>query len=179
VWLIELSGTGFAEAAAQPSAAPYISSTLLPASTLLSGWSAQAASAFAAEATLAEPPAPGATPPVLHSIVQPPCPEGAAGEACAAGTPGALTSADEFLKDTLATVTSTPAYREHGLVVITFTTVAIAAQAGLPAAASSATLTYQPPAGAALMSPFARAGLRSSARYDATSPKRSLEALLH
>jgi hypothetical protein len=178
VWLIELSGTSFAEARAQAAAAPYITGTLIPASTLLSGWSALSASAFAGEAALAEAPAAGATPPLLHSIVQPPCPEGAAGAPCAPGSPGQLTAADEFLKATLATITTTPAYREHGLVVVTFATVAIAAQSGLPASASSATLTSQPPAGVALLSPFAKAG-SSSIAFNPTSPRQSLEKLLH
>lgn len=179
VWLIELAGTSFAEATAQPSATPYISGQLIPASTLLSGWSALSASAFASDAALAEPPAEGATPPLLHSIVQPACPEGAAGAACATGTPGQLTAADEFLKATLAQITGTPLYREHGLIVVTFTSVGIAAQAGLPAGASSTTLTYRPPAGVALMSPFVRAGAKSSIAFDPTSPRRSLEKLLH
>ncbi len=178
VWLIELGGSGFAEAQAQPTTAPYITGTLLPASTLLSGWSALSAGAFASEAALAEPPAPGATPPLLHSIVQPPCPEGAAGASCAPGTPGALSAADEFLKATLATITGTPSYREHGLIVVTFATVAIASQSGLPASASSATLTYEPPAGVALLSPFAKAGT-SSLAFNPTSPRQSLEKLLH
>jgi hypothetical protein len=94
------------------------------------------------------------------------------------GTPGQLTSADEFLKATLSQITGTSLYREHGLVVITFTTVGIASQAGLPAAASSATLTYQPPAGVLLLSPFVHAG-RSSATFNPTSPRQSLEKLLH
>jgi len=179
VWLIELAGAGFAEALAQPSAAPYITGQLIPASTLLGSWSTISANAFAAEAALAEPPAAGAAPPLLHSIVQPPCPEGAAGAVCATGTPGQLTAADEFLKATLAQITSTPIYKEHGLVVVTFATVGIAAQAGLPAGASSATATYQPPAGAALMSPFAHAGARSSIAFNPTSPRQSLEKLLH
>jgi hypothetical protein len=178
IWLIELDGTGFAEAEAQPSAAPYIAGTLIPTSTLLSGWSALGASAFASEAALAEPPTAGATPPLLHSIVQPPCPEGAAGASCAPGSPGQLTAADEFLKATLATITGTPAYREHGLVVVTFASVAIASQAGLPASASSATLTYQPPAGVALLSPFAKSG-SSAVPFNPTSPRQSLEKLLH
>ncbi len=179
VWLIELAGTTFAEAVAQPTAAPYITGQLLPAATLLSGWSALSASAFAGEAALAEPPAAGSTPPLLHSIVQPPCPEGAAGTACAPGTPGELTAADEFLKATLATITTTPAYREHGLIVVTFATVAVPTQAGLPAGTSSATLTYQPPAGVALMSPFVHAGARSTTTFNPTSPRQSLEKLLH
>ncbi len=178
VWLIELSGTSFSEVLAQPTAAPSINQ-LVPTGTLLSGWSALEGSAFAADAVLAEPPAAGATPPLLHSIVQPPCPEGATGTACAVGAPGQLTAADEFLKATLSQITGTPLYREHGLVVITFTTVGIASQAGLPAGASSATLTYQPPAGVLLLSPFVHAGTRSSATFNPTSPRQSLEKLLH
>lgn len=179
VWLIELAGTSFAETLAQPTAAPYITGQLLPAGTLLSGWSALSASAFASEAALAEPPAAGAAPPLLHSIMQPPCPEGAAGASCATGTPGQLTAADEFLRATLAQINTTPAYREHGLVVVTFATVAIATQAGLPAGASSTTLTYQPPAGAVLLSPFVKAGARSTTAFNPTSPRQSLEKLLH
>ena len=178
VWLITLSGGSFAEASARPTAAPYITGTLIPGSTLLSGWSSIGASAFASEAALAEPPSPGATPPLVRSIVQPPCPEGAAGAACAPASPGALTAADEFVKATLATITTTPAYREHGLVVVTFATVGVAAQSGLPAGASSSTLTYEPPAGVTLLSPFARPG-SSTAAFNPTSPRQSLEKLLH
>jgi len=178
VWLIELAGTSFAQALTQPSAAPYIDGQAIPASTLLGGWSALAAGTFAGDAALAAPTAPGATPPLLHSIVQPPCPEGAAGAACAPETAGQLTAADEFLKATLAQITPTALYREHGLIVVTFATVGVAAQAGLPATASTATLTSQPPAGVVLMSPFARAGARPTTSFDPTSPRQSLEALL-
>ena len=179
VWLIELSGGSFDAALAQPAAAPYIDGTLLPTATLLSGWSALDANAFAADAALAEPPAEGAVPPLLHSIVQPPCPEGTAGASCAAETPGQLTAADEFLKATLASITSLTTYKEHGLVVVTFATVGIATQSELPAGASTATLSYQPPAGVALLSPFVKAGARSSLAFDTTSPRQSLEKLLH
>ena len=178
VWLIELAGGNLAEAKAQPAAAPYLTGQVLPTATVLGGWSALEASAFASEAVLVQPPAPGATPPLLHSIVQPPCPEGAAGAACAPGTPGQLTAADEFLKATLAPITATAAYREHGLVVITFASVGVATQQELPVGASSATLTYQPPAGVVVLSPFARAGA-SSTVYLPTSPEQSLEKLLH
>ena len=179
VWLIELAGTGFQAAESNPTAAPYIDTQLIPAATLLSGWSALQAGAFASETALAVPPSAGSTPPLLHSIVQPPCPEGAAGTACAAETPGQITAADEFLKSALATITNTALYKEHGVIVITFAAVGIATQSELPAGASTATLTYQPPAGAALLSPFAKAGLRSKASFNATSPRQSVEALLH
>jgi hypothetical protein len=178
VWTIQLAGTTFAGAIAAPSSAPYIDTQLLPAATLLSDWSAIDAGAFASEALLAEAPAAGAVPPQLHSIVQPPCPEGAAGAACAPETPGQLTAADEFLKATLATITATSTYKEHGLVVITFSTVGIAAQSELPAGASTSTLSYQPPAGVALLSPFTKAGARSTVAFNPTSPRQSLEKLL-
>src|ERR1700722_101352 len=119
VWLIELDGSSFEAADAAPTAAPYIVEALLPHATLLNDWSALQASAFASEAALAEPPAAGASPPLLHSIVQPPCPEGAAGAGCAPETPGQLTTADTFLKTVLAPITATATYREHGLVVVT------------------------------------------------------------
>jgi hypothetical protein len=179
VWLIQLAGTGFEAAESQAAAAPYTDTQLIPASTFLSGWSAIQASAFASEAALAEPPAAGAPPPLIHSIVQPPCPEGAAGATCAAETPGQLTAADEFLKATLATITGTALYKEHGLIVVTFSSVGLAAQSELPAGTSTSTLTYLPPAGVALLSPFAKAGLRSSASFNPTSPRQSLEKLLH
>ncbi len=179
VWLIELAGGTLSGALAQPAAAPYINSSLKPAATLLSNWSAVQANAFAAEATLAEPPATGAVPPLLHTIVQPPCPEGAAGAPCAPETPGQLTAADEFLKASLASITALSTYKEHGLVVITFATVGIATQSELPAGASTSTLAYQPPGGVALLSPFAKAGASSSVTFNPTSPRQSLEKLLH
>jgi hypothetical protein len=177
VWLIELAAGTLSELKAQPAAAPYITGQLLPTASVLPGWSALDASAFAAEAVLVHPPGVGATPPLLHSIVQPPCPEDTAGAACAPGTPGQLTAADEFLKATLAQITGTAAYREHGLVVVTFASVGIASQQELPAGASSATLTYQPPAGALLLSAFAKPGA-SPTPYDPTSPQQSVEKLL-
>jgi hypothetical protein len=179
VWLIQLSGTTFASALAQPSVAPYLDGQAIPGGALLTGWSALAGSAIANDAAVAQAPPPGAPPPLLHSIVQPPCPEGPAGAACAAETPGQLQAADAFLKETLATITSTPAYREHGLVVVTFATVAVATQAGLAAGSSSATLTTQPPAGVLLLSPFTHAGARPTIALNPTSPRQSLEALLH
>jgi hypothetical protein len=180
VWLIQLSGISFNEATAKPAAAPYITSQLVPKGTLLSNWSALDASAFAGDAALAEHRATvGAAPPVLHSIVQPPCPEGAAGTTCASGTPGELTAADEFLKATLATITNTTIYSEHGLVVVTFATVGVATASELPAGASTATLTSQPPAGVLLLSPFAKAGTRPAIGFNPTAPKQSLEKLLH
>lgn len=180
VWLIELAGGSFSEPLANAAAAPYITGQLVPKGTLLSGWSALSASAFASDAALVEHKATvGGTPPVLHTIVQPPCPEGAAGATCLTGTPGALTAADQFLQATLASITSTTSYSEHGLVVVTFATVADPTSVELPSGATSSTLASTPPAGAVLLSPFAKAGARSTVAFNPTSPKQSLEKLLH
>ncbi len=180
VWLIELAGTSFADAIAQPAAAPYIDTQAIPAGTLLSGWSGLDGGAFANETALLA----GEPPQLLDTIVQPPCPasspegEGAAGASCVPETPGALTTADEFLKATVPTITSTPAFRENGLIVVTFASVASATATGLPAGAATATLTAKPPAGVLLISPFASVGSRSSTTFKPTSPKQSLEKLL-
>jgi hypothetical protein len=180
VWLIELAGGSISEPLANAAAAPYITGQLVPKGTLLSGWSALSASAFASDAALVEHKASvGGTPPVLHTIVQPPCPEGAAGASCLTGTPGALTAADQFLQATLTSITSSTTYTEHGLIVVTFATVADPASVELPAGATSSSLASTPPAGAVLLSPFAKAGARSSVVFNPTSPKQSLEKLLH
>jgi hypothetical protein len=175
VWLIELSGSTFTQALAQSTSAPYIDSELVPASTLLSDWSAIDGSALASEAPLLS----GKPPQLLDTIVQPPCPEGGAGGQCAPETAGALSAADGFLKQTVPTITSSATYRERGLIVVTFGAVANATAGGLPAGAATATLSAEPPAGVLLLSPHVRAGVRSSSAFDPTSPRRSLEGLLH
>jgi hypothetical protein len=175
VWLIELAGTTFTQALAQPAAAPYIDSQLVPAGAMLSGWSSLQGSALASEAALLG----GEPPQTLDTIVQPPCPEGAAGAQCAPETAGALSVADEFVKATVPTITASVAYREHGLIVIVTGTVGNAAASGLPAGASTATLSSEPPGGVLLLSPFARAGSRPASTFNPTSPKQSLSGLLH
>ena len=177
VWLIELAGTSFAAATAQPTAAPYIDTQAIPAGTLLSGWSALDGGAFATEtALLATGGAGGGQ--ITDTIVQPACPEGAAGASCATEA-GALSAADEFLKATVPTITSTAAFRESGLIVVTFASVGSATATGLPAGAATATLTSQPPAGVLLISPFAHAGAHPATAFNPTSPKQSLSGLLH
>lgn len=180
VWLIELSGSSFGEAAAQPSAAPYIDTQAVHQGTLLSRWSALDASSFANDAALLASSPPLADPgrSVLDTIVQPPCGEGAAAAQCAPDTPGGVKAADEFLGQVLPTITATGPYRENGLIVITFATVASATATGLPSGATTATLTSQPPAGALLISPFVTAGARSSIAFTPQSPAQSLEKLL-
>jgi len=175
VWLIALTGATFAQALAGPSAAPYIDSQLVPAGALLSSWSSLDASAFASEAGQLG----GEEPQTLDSILQPPCAEGAAGAPCKPETAGALSAADEFLKQTVPSITSSAAYREHGLIVITFGAVGNATASSLPAGAATATLSSEPPVGVLLVSPFVHAGSRPASKYDPTSPKQSLSGLLH
>ena len=75
MWLIELAGTSFADAIAQPTAAPYMDTQAIPAGTLLSGWSGLDGGAFANEtALLASEPPLADVPSVLDTIVQPPWP---------------------------------------------------------------------------------------------------------
>jgi hypothetical protein len=173
VWLIELAGTSFEQALAQPAVAAYIDTEAIAAGTLLSGWSGLEGSVFANDAALLA----GSAPQLLDTIVQPPCPEGAAGAACAAEA-GQLTSASEFLKATIPTITSSAAFRESGLIVVTFASVGLATETSLPAGSTTATLTSTPPAGVLLISPFAGVGAKSSASFNPISPKQSLEKLL-
>jgi hypothetical protein len=175
VWLIELSGTSFTEAKQQASVAPFITGTAIPAGSLLNGWSAIQAGAFASDAALiaAKPPQ------LLDTIVQPACPEGEAGLGCQPGTSGALKTADEFLAQTLPTITSNALYKSNGLIVVTFSSVLVASATGLPAGASTSTLTSEPPAGALLISPFVTAGASPATKFDPSSPVRSLSKLLH
>ncbi|HEV2924611.1 MAG TPA: hypothetical protein VGW98_11285 [Solirubrobacteraceae bacterium] len=174
VWLIELSGSTFSQALAQPAAAPYIDGPALSGGMLLSNWSSLDASAFASEAALLA----GSPPQLLDSIIEPPCPEVPPGAQCATGTPAELTAADAFLKQTLGTIEATAAYKAHGLIVVTFGSIGSAAATGPPSGSSSATLGSRPPSGVLLISPFAAAGARPRATFDATSPKRSAKALL-
>jgi hypothetical protein len=175
VWLIELSGSTFEAALTQPTVAPYIDGPGVKSGALLSGWSALEGSAFASATALLA----GSPPQLLDSIVQPPCAEGPTGAPCAPGTPGALSAADAFLKQTVETITGTAAYRAHGLIVVTFASIASATATGLPTGSSSATVSSQPPAGVLLISPFAKAGPRQTAAFSPTSPRQSIEKLLH
>lgn len=174
VWLITLAGGSFAQARAQPASAPYIDGQLIKTGALLSDWSALAGEAFAGEAGLLG----GVPPQNLDAIVQPPCPEGAAGASCQPETAGALAAADAFLRATLPTIIASTAYRAHGLIVITFATVANATAASLPPGASTATLGSEPPTGVLLLSPFVRAGAQPHDAFDPASPRQSVSALL-
>jgi hypothetical protein len=175
VWLIELGGASFQQALATPASAPYIDAQAIPAGSLLAGWSAPQASAFAADAAEIAT----TEPHLVETVIEPPCPEGPAAAQCAPETPGALSAADTFLEQTVSTITASPAYRTNGLIVVTFAAIAAGAASELPAGSVAATLPSAPAAGALLISPFVTKGARPTTRFAAASPRRSLEALLH
>src|SRR5262249_19887356 len=175
VWLIDPSGARFSQAPAQPSPPPHAGTQPLAKGTLLSGWSSVEGSALASEASLLA----GTPPQTLDTIVQPPCPEGAAGAQCAPETAGALSAADGFLQQTVPAITSLAAYRERRLIVVPFGSLRSAGAPRLPAGAPTATLSTTAPSGVLLLSPFARAGARPSTSFNSASPKQSLEQLLH
>ncbi len=79
----------------------------------------------------------------------------------------------------MPTITSSAAYRAHGLIVITFVTIGNATSSSLPAGASTATLSSEPPTGVLLLSPFTHAGTRPTKAFNPTSPTQSLSGLLH
>jgi hypothetical protein len=177
VWLIELSGAGFTQALGQRSAAPYIDSQLVPAGELLSGWSAPAGIALAGDVVAASLGSAAGSPPLLQQVIQPPCQE-ANGSPCTSASAGELAAADQFLGQTLPSIRASAAYREHGLIVVTFAGITSASSAGLPTGAASAALTLASPAGVVLLSPFARAGSRPVLAFDPASPVHDLEGLL-
>jgi hypothetical protein len=147
----------------------------VPSGSLLSSWSALSAITFANDAALIAT----TEPQIAQTIIHPLCPEGAAGAGCTAGTPGAISTADTFLQQTLPTITSSAAYRSSGLIIVTFASIAAGASSELPAGSTTATLTTAAPAGALLISPFASKGARPTAAFKPSSPRQSLEALLH
>ena len=120
VWVVQLNGSGFEEALAQPSAAPYIDSQAIPSGAFLNSWSSLAGADLrqrrgadrddrtAGRAEHHPAAVPGRQPRALLR----------------AGTPGAVSTADAFLKQTLATITASANYRSNGLIVVTFATIA-------------------------------------------------------
>jgi len=170
VWLVELSGMSFSEALSSPSKASYIDSQAIPQGSLLSGWSAIAASSFATDVAQITTKKPS----IVQTVVQPPCP---AGQECLPGTPGGLAAADAFLEKTLPKLSASTSY-STGLVAITFGIVAAGAESELPAGSTTSLLASQPAAGALLISPYVAAGKRPNTKFDPASPSGSMEALL-
>jgi hypothetical protein len=200
-WLIVLPGTGFSGALAQPAAAPYLNG-LLGKGTLLSAYPSLAVGELADAATLLAGQitaavtqlapaacAPAGTP---ATATQAPAPSSTAAPAPAAGAPcpngeaATLQADDTFLREALAPILASPAYREGGLVAITFAPASTAASgpnSGSPPApagsVSSSLSAAGAPAGALLLSPFLRhVGARRTTVFDELAPRRSVTELL-
>jgi hypothetical protein len=186
-------GQGFPNALGQPSAAPYLDGQLVGRGTLLSSYTSLAGGQLAGAATLLSAQVTAG----VTSISPPPCggTGGAQAAPCPAGEPASLQSADSFLHQVVGQITATAAYREHGLIVITFAgsnQEGTESTTGSPPAPSGDSATQYPvgtptttlsasgqPAGALLLSPFLRRpGARSATTFNPLSPRKSLEGLL-
>lgn len=215
VWLIELPyGASLENALKQSTAAPYLDGQLKSEGTVLSGYSSLAAAQLAGAATLLS----GQVGASLNAIAPPPCTSAAvaqatsgatsspaagastsgqpaAGTPCPSGEPAGVQSADAFLREVVPKIVASVAYREHGLIVVTFgaagqqevspsTTTSATEGTGTgatyPVGALTSTLTAAgAPAGALLISPFLRhAGTQSASAFNPLAPHESLEALL-
>lgn len=170
VWLIVLSGSTFADAATAPSGYPYLVGQLVKQGMLLTSYSALDSYELAGDAALL----PGGVGASLSAISEPGCgtaPTPGAGAPCTIGAQPSPSEADAFVRQVVGPIIASPAYREDGLIVITFAPTS--SSAGVPAT----TLALQPAAGALLLSPLLHGGARSSNRFDSLSPRTSLETI--
>jgi hypothetical protein len=212
-WVIELPyGASLENALKQSAAAPYLDGQLKASGTMLSGYSSLAAAQLAGAATLLS----GQVGASVTTVAPPPCGTSAAAgttsgaasspatetsassagqpaAACPSGEPAGAQAADAFLQEVVPMIEASAAYREHGLIVITFGTgqqgasssTSASAPAGAdtettyPAGSITSTLTAAgAPAGALLRSPFlSHAGARSASAFNPLAPHESLEAL--
>ncbi|HEV3320884.1 MAG TPA: hypothetical protein VG147_01690 [Solirubrobacteraceae bacterium] len=214
-WVIELPyGASLENALKQSTAAPYLDGQLQGAGTVLSNYSSLAAAQLAGAATLLS----GQVGASVTTVAPPPCTGTAAGAAsgttsgsaagapasstnqpvataaCPSGEPAGVQAADAFLQEVVPKIEASTAYKEHGLIVVTFgaasqqgassstTTSATAgtgAEATYPAGSITSTLTAAgAPAGALLLSPFlSHVGTRSASAFNPLAPHESLEAL--
>ncbi len=223
-WVIELPyGASLENALKQSAAAPYLDGQLKGSGTALGGYTSLAAAQLAGAATLlsgqvganvttvAPPPCatanatgsttpgtpgstPGTTPSATPSAPASGTGQPSTGTPCPVGEPAGVQSANAFLQEVVPKIEASPAYKEHGLIVITFATAG--QQAGAPSATTSpteggtevaypagsltSTLTAAgSPAGALLLSPFLRhPGKQSASAFNPLAPHESLEALL-
>ena len=213
-WVIELPyGTSLENALKQSAAAPYLDGQLKREGTVLSSYSSLAAAQLAGAATLlsgqvgasvttvAPPPcaasaAAGATPGTTSSPTAgaSPQPAGRGRTPVPSGEPAGVQAADAYLQEVVPKIEASAAYKEHGLIVVTFgaagqqgasssTTTSPAASASegvaYPAGSITSTLTAAgAPAGALLLSPFlSHVGGRSASAFNPLAPHESLEAL--
>ncbi len=201
-------GTSFESALKQSAAAPYLDAQLKREGTVLSGYTSLAAGQLAGAATLLSgqvgasvttlaPPAcvadtqtnaPAGQPAPTGQVTTAgqaaptgqvtPAGQAATGTPCPSGEPAGIQAANAFLQEVVPTITASPAYREHGLIVITFSGVQSATT--YPAGTLTSTLTATgTPAGALLLSPFLRhPGTQSASAFNPLAPRESLAGLL-
>lgn len=214
-WVIELPyGASLENALKQSTAAPYLDGPLKGEGTVLGGYSSLAAAQLAGAATLlsgqvgasvttvAPPPCgtgtaagatPGATSNPAASTSAPSQP--AAATPCPSGEPAGVQAANAYLQEVVPKIEASAAYKEHGLIVVTFgapsqqgassssttTSPPTSASEGVsyPAGSLISTLTAAgTPAGALLLSPFlSHVGGRSASAFNPLAPHESLEAL--
>ena len=170
VWLIVLGGSTFADAMAATSGYPYLTGQLIEQGTLLSSYSALDGYELAGDAALL----PGGVGASLSVISEPGCgaaPAAEAGAPCPEGAQASPQEADAFVQRVAMSILASPAYRENGLIVITF------APAADSAGAAASTFALQPAAGVLLLSPLLHGGVRSSSPFDPLSPRTSLETI--
>ncbi len=139
-WVIQLPyGTSIENALKQSTAAPYLDGQLKGEGTVLSSYSSLAAAQLAGAATLLS----GQVGASLNTIAPPPCGTSAAAgttsgttsssatgtpasstsqpaPVCPSGEPAGVQAADAFLQEVVPKIEGSAAYREHGLIVITF-----------------------------------------------------------
>ncbi len=212
-WVIELPyGTSLENALKQSATAPYLDGQLKREGTVLSGYSSLAAAQLAGAATLLS----GQVGASVTTVAPPPCSASAAAEAtpgttssptagaspnqpaaaapCPSGEPAGVQAADAYLQEVVPKIEASAAYKEHGLIVVTFgaagqqgaspsTTTSPPASpsegVAYPAGSITSTLTAAgTPAGALLLSPFlSHVGGRSANAFNPLAPHESLEAL--
>jgi hypothetical protein len=217
-WVIELPyGSSLENALKQSTSAPYLDGQLKSAGTALSGYSSLAAAQLAGAATLLS----GQVGASVTTVAPPPCgtsaaagatsgttsgaaagaPASSTGQpatACPSGEPAGVQAADAFLQEVVPKIEASAAYKEHGLIVITFgtasqqgassgtttspsasTTAGTGTEVTYPTGSITSTLTAAgAPAGALLLSPFLNhAGTRSTSTFNPLAPHESLEAL--
>ena len=217
-WVIELPyGSSLENALKQSTAAPYLDGQLKSAGTVLSGYSSLAAAQLAGAATLLS----GQVGASVTTVAPPPCgtnaaagatsgttsssaagaPTSSTGQpttACPSGEPAGVQAADAFLQEVVPKIEASTAYKEHGLIVITFgaagqqeassgtttspspsATDGAGTEVTYPAGSITSTLTAAgAPAGALLLSPFlSHVGARSTSAFNPLAPHESLEAL--
>lgn len=189
VWLVVLSGAGFAQVDAAPAGYPYLTGQLLKQGVLLKRYSAIEAYELAGDAalltggvgesvtTISEPcaaPASGGQPSTAPAGAQ----AGAEPSATSCPSPAGVSGqaeADSFLQRAVAPILASSAYAQRGLVLVTF---GQAEQEMGPPALSATTLGSTAPAGALLLSPALKAGgAHSSEAFNSLAPRQSLEAI--